>query len=31
MYLDAYGNEAINGWDGTAIEVNEDGGYILAP
>ena len=31
MYLDTYGNEAINGWDGTAIEYNEDGGYIFAP
>ena len=30
-YLNTYGNEAINGWDGTAIEINEDGGYILAP
>lgn len=31
MYLDTYGNEAINGWDGTKLELNEKGGYILAP
>ena len=30
-YLNTYGNEAINGWDGTAIEINNEGGYILAP
>lgn len=30
-YLNTYGNEAINGWDGTAIEINENKGYILAP
>lgn len=31
MYLNPYGNEAINGWDGTTLELNEEGGYILAP
>lgn len=31
MYLDTYGNEAINGWDGTALELGEDGQYLLAP
>lgn len=32
MYLDNYGNEAINGWDGTALVVNEDDNhYVLAP
>ena len=31
LYLDTYGNEAINGWDGTQLELNEEGGYILAP
>lgn len=33
MYLDVYGNEAINGWDGEGIKTHEDGvdSYILAP
>ena len=31
MYLNPYGNEAINSWDGTTIEINDDGGTILAP
>lgn len=31
LYLDTYGNEAINGWDGTTLDVNENGGYIFAP
>lgn len=31
MYLDNYGNEAINGWDGTALEVDENGQYVFAP
>ncbi|MCM1217891.1 MAG: hypothetical protein NC548_25665 [Lachnospiraceae bacterium] len=25
MYLDSYGNEAINGWDGTALEIDNEG------
>lgn len=31
MYLNPYGNEAINSWDGTAVEVDNAGGTILAP
>ena len=31
MYLNPYGNEAINSWDGTTVEINNDGGTILAP
>lgn len=32
LYLDTYGNEAINGWDGTSLEVDkEEGQYIYAP
>lgn len=31
MYLDNYGNEAINGWDGTALEIDDKGQYIFAP
>lgn len=30
MYLDTFGNEAINGWDGTALDTGE-GGYVFAP
>lgn len=30
MYLDTYGNEAINGWDGTALDTG-DGEYVFAP
>lgn len=30
MYLDNYGNEAINGWDGTALDTG-DGEYVFAP
>lgn len=29
MYLDAYGNENINGWDGTRLTIDEDKGYYL--
>lgn len=31
MYINTYGNEAINGWDGTSIKLDEDNGSILAP
>lgn len=31
MYLNPYGNEAINSWDGTTVEIDNDGGTILAP
>lgn len=30
MYLDNYGNEAINGWDGTALQTDESS-YLFAP
>lgn len=30
MYLDNYGNEAINGWDGTALDTG-NGEYVFAP
>ena len=30
MYLDTFGNEAINGWDGTALDTGK-GGYVFAP
>ena len=30
MYLDTYGNEAINGWNGTALDTGE-GNYVFAP
>lgn len=29
--LNRYGNAAMNDWDGNHIEINNDGGYILAP
>ena len=32
MYLDTYGNETINGWDGTSLAIDEaNGQYIFAP
>ena len=32
VYLDTYGNETINGWDGQRLAVDEENGeYILAP
>lgn len=32
MYLNVYGNEAINGWDGTKLDIDEKNGkYIFAP
>ena len=32
LYLDTYGNEAINGWDGTSLVTDEEEGqYIYAP
>lgn len=31
LYLNRYGMSAMNDWDGAGIQVNEDGGYILAP
>lgn len=29
--LNRYGQAALNGWDGNSVDVNEKGGYILAP
>ena len=31
LYLNRYGMSAMNDWDGVGIQVNDDGGYILAP
>lgn len=31
LYLNRYGNSALNGWDGNHIEINDEGGFILAP
>ena len=30
MYLNAYGNVNINGWDGQGIDMNEEEGSIFA-
>lgn len=31
MMLNRYGNSAINGWDGNSVQVDSEGGFILAP
>lgn len=31
MFLDVYGNEAINGWDGTKLKIDDNGKYLFAP
>lgn len=31
MYINTFGNEAINGWDGVSVDVDTAGGKILAP
>ena len=31
LYLNRYGMSAMNDWDGAGIQVNNNGGYILAP
>lgn len=31
MYLNRYGNAAINGWDGNTISLNDEAGVILSP
>lgn len=31
MYLNRYGKNAINGWDGNSININDEEGIILAP
>ncbi len=30
-YINQYGNESINGWDGKSIDINEDDGTIFSP
>lgn len=31
LYLNRYGNAAINGWDGNTISINDEAGIILSP
>ena len=31
LYINRYGNAALNGWDGNSISLDEEGGTILAP
>ena len=31
MYLNTYGNEALNSWDGTSIKLDDKNGAVLAP
>lgn len=31
LMLNRYGNSAINGWDGNSVNIDKDGGFILAP
>jgi hypothetical protein len=31
LMLNRYGNSALNGWDGNSINIDADGGFILAP
>lgn len=31
LMLNRYGNSAINGWDGNSVNIDSDGGFILAP
>lgn len=31
MYLNTYGNQSINDWDGTSIKVDNENGAVLAP
>lgn len=31
MFLDTFGNEAINGWNGRKLEIDPNGKYIFAP
>ena len=31
LYLNRYGMSAMNDWDGSSIQISEDGGYILSP
>lgn len=31
LLLNKYGHKELNGWDGNSIQINNDGGFILAP
>ena len=31
MSLNTYGLASLNAWDGNSVEINEEGGYVLAP
>ena len=31
FWLNTYGNESVNTWDGISVEISEDNGYILSP
>lgn len=31
LMLNRYGNSAINGWDGNSVNIDKEGGFILAP
>lgn len=31
LYLNRFGQEALNGWDGNSIQLANEGGYILSP
>ena len=31
LLLNRFGNSAINGWDGNSVQINDEGGFILAP
>jgi hypothetical protein len=31
LMLNRFGNSAINGWDGNSVQVDDEGGFILAP
>ena len=31
LMLNRYGNSAINGWDGNSVNIDKNGGFILAP
>ena len=31
LYLNRYGMSAMNDWDGSSIQINNEGGYILSP
>ena len=31
LYLNRYGHSALNDWDGNSLDIDSDGGFILAP